>query len=1539
MPIIHRLFSSIYHVDNRIKTKISNRLFTIALFLVGIAPIGTHAAFPVDPVVSPWKYNICRDTNWQHAAEWRKECERWDVGTWHATSPRLVLLCLNKQDPRPWDDEGTLLEKAAAYSGPPASWTTNWLNQGELFSSLCWNHTAENEIRTPRYSLGVEIRNFRKVTSNGSNFVTRRDRTVACPEGATYQGGQCMLPEPPANQDIGCDGDNDRQVGNPCNAANGNKYESDTDISFAGIKLTRSYNSQNPLNSGFGTGWSSNLQQRLSVSANSIVSYRPDGKSEPWVKSGANWSSDGDEVVNLSEHSNGFTLTRSNGATENYSLTGQLESITTTNGLSTQYHYASNNKVASVVGPWGHTITLTYNNDDLITTATDSLGNTWAYTYDANQNLISVTYPDADPQDQSNNPVKTYHYENTSFPHHLTGITDERGDRYATYTYDSSGLAIGTEHAITTNGAPQEAFTLNYDSATQTTVTDAAGSVQVLSFTEQLGRKKLTQSLHVADGLSINKSYDAHNNLISRIDEEGKVTNYTYNATNQKVSMTEAAGTPEQKTTTYTYYSNDIDLVTHVTQESIFSGNHHEIITVYDTDLNPVSVTQAGFQADGSAISRSTSMTYDSEGRVLTIDGPRDDVADITTLTYYTCTNGAQCGQLASVTNAAGHTTTYDVYDANARPVQITDPNGVVSTSEYDSRGRLISSTLTPVIGTPRTTVYAYNAINQLDTVTYPDGMTVSYTYDAAHDLRSVSDNLGNLIEYRYDARGNQVENLTRDPDGTLVSKMEQAFDSRNRIATTSLGGANGEIASVTQHIHDAIGKLIEQTDANQNPSTSHHYDARDRLTQTIDALSNPTGYHYDTHDNLIQVDAPNGASTGYVYDDLGNRLSESSPDRGLITYTYDSAGNIIAMTDARGVQVSYSYDALNRVIVTDYPGSDEDRTFSYDHCNQGVGRLCTINDQSGQQNYAYDAYGNRTTQSRTQDAVTYLTEYRFDAANRITSMTYPNGRVVTYQRDSIGRISRVDSSIGSTVQTVVHSRSYRADGLLSAQTYGNGLNETRDYDTQGRLTQQVIGSHETRSYHYDANGNVIAIPKPIKPTEYEYDRLNRLIGESSVVAGLGNDSPTHPLTTWTYDANGNRIHKSTGSHLNVAADCDPDLDEDCTVVCTPGDWCFEDGHKNKAYTYIPQSNQLTHVGNKTVVKDAAGNTLSDKNGKRSFAYNNTGRLFQFYKNGTLKAEYTYNSQNQRVKKVLHKLDTDGAAFVHTFQYFYDQQGQLISEYKNGKPIRDYLWADNQPLQRDRIKHKNNGDTIVKNSLSLVTDHLHTPRIALDDTNTIVWRWDSNAFGKGGIDKDPDGDGSKHNIRLRFPGQYADPESGLYYNWNRYYDPQIGRYITSDPIGLDGGINTFGYAMQNPLQFIDPLGLIISGTWEKEPVWEDVNLNEVVSFRKPGQVRIQATGVGYVRYVVKCTTSTECSQEKETWKISGDFFYETSKSVAFNERDPNPTSARFQEARNTVSSILFKALNNLVDLSSLIDDPTIPTLICKYNGPIAPLPN
>jgi RHS repeat-associated protein len=698
----------------------------------------------------------------------------------------------------------------------------------------------------------------------------------------------------------------------------------------------------------------------------------------------------------------------------------------------------------------------------------------------------------------------------------------------------------------------------------------------------------------------------------------------------------------------------------------------------------------------------------------------------------------------------------------------MTDINGTTTSYTYDARQRVKTVTVSSSSGA-RTTSYTYDGVGQVTKVVMPDGLIINNTYNSARYLEAVEDNQGNRIEYRYDLKGNRTDAQTRDSSGNLERIVTAAFDHRDQVTQINAAG------SITQMVKDAVGNMTSQTDPNANPATRHTFDALDRLNLYIDAIGGSTAYHYDIQDQLVRVNTPNGATTRYQYDDLGNLLSEASPDRGLLTYTHDDAGNVLTKIDARGVTATYRYDALNRLLGVTYPDGKENVTVVYDTCSHGGGRPCEIYDESGVTTFNYDSYGNVLSESRLQDGISYLTSYTYDNANRVLSMTYPNGRIVTVQRDSLGRAKTLDSTLDNTLQSIVHSRKFRADGFLLSQVFGNGLVETRDYDLQGRLIEKTIDSHQTRGYTYDANGNLKNILRAKEPVSYDYDALNRL--ESEHIEREIDTVISNTASAWRYDSNGNRVSQISGEAA-------------------------------KTYRYTPLTNQLVQRGNKVYVLDAMGNTLSDKNDKRVFEYNGAGRLVRFTENGKLKAEYVYNAHNQRTKKVLHKRpDQFGNSVSHTFLYFYDLNGMLISEFKNSKPLRDYIWADGVPVQQDAVKLKKTGETVVKHSLSLITDHLNTPRVGVDESKTIVWTWNSNAFGEGGVNKDPDGDGIKHNLRIRFPGQFSDPESGLYYNWNRYYDPQTGRYITSDPIGLEGGINTYGYALANPARFFDPFGL------------------------------------------------------------------------------------------------------------------------------------
>jgi RHS repeat-associated protein len=213
---------------------------------------------------------------------------------------------------------------------------------------------------------------------------------------------------------------------------------------------------------------------------------------------------------------------------------------------------------------------------------------------------------------------------------------------------------------------------------------------------------------------------------------------------------------------------------------------------------------------------------------------------------------------------------------------------------------------------------------------------------------------------------------------------------------------------------------------------------------------------------------------------------------------------------------------------------------------------------------------------------------------------------------------------------------------------------------------------------------------------------------------------------------------------------------------------------------------------------DAAGKILSLST-SRSFTYDDRGRMAQFLVNGATSREYRYNARGERVAK----LNVPSPQY-HRY-YVYDEAGRLLGEYRpNGTRVAEYVWLDDTLV----AVFSTHGDS---NHQLVLTDHLGTPRaIVHPDTNAILWRWDltASAFGDHAANQDPDGDGAAYTFNLRYPGQYYDVETGLHYNYFRDYDPSTGRYVQSDPIGLDGGLSTYSYVGASPLQGTDPYGLL-----------------------------------------------------------------------------------------------------------------------------------
>ncbi len=1062
----------------------------------------------------------------------------------------------------------------------------------------------------------------------------------------------CSLPPPPEKDEgapccpeVQCCRDKGKPAsGNPITVATGNKFEQVVDFSTAGpnpLTFSRSYNSfLHRGETALGMGWRSNYDRTL-VLESTITTHaiRSDGQTLTFTLANGVWEAETDVPDTLVTDGTTWTLTDANDAQEVYDSAGRLQTITTRAGYQQTLAYDGNDDLQSVTDTFGRQLLFTFEEGRLATMTTPA-GAVYRYTYDRTipyllepDRLIGVTYPDATPVDPTDNPTRTYLYEDIDFLFALTGILDEEGTRLATFAYDADGRGIMSEHA---NGAGRVDLVHHGDNTT--TVTKASGQSFLYHFSLVEGAHKVVQVDRLATATvpaaTETFTYDANGYQASHTDWNGIQTTYQVDAQGREVSRTDAVGTPEARTITTTWHAT-WHLPTQIveprkTTDFTYDAQGH-VLTRTETDTT-------GGPSQGQT--RTWTYTYTPTGHVATMDGPRTDVVDLTTYTY------TIEGYLKTTTNALGHVTDVTSHSLNGLPTILTDANGTETHLTYHPRGWLQSSTIMSDQG-DATTAFTYDDSGQVTRITRPDGSVLAYEYDDAQRVVAVSNGRNERIEYTLNAAGNRLSETVKSDTGNIVRTQTRTFDSLNRILT-QVGGA----AQTTTYSYDANGNRLVITDPLTN-QTQQAYDALNRLISVTDAATNTATYGYNAQEQLTTVTDPRALTTTYVYNAFGDVLQQTSPDTGTTTYTLDSAGNRTQATDARGVVTTMTYDALNRVTTRQFPATpSQNITYTYDATaggNHGVGRLTGFTDASGNTSYVYDDRGNVVTDTRVIGTHTAVTTYAYTLADHLTEITYPSGRLLTYHRDTQGRVTSVttQATSGSPPSVVASGLTYQPFGPLATLTYGNGLVLTLSYDQDYRLTGLTTTDGSTviqdLTYTYDAADNLTAITDLLSPARTQtlgYDALHRLTSATGVYGTLG----------YTFDAVGNRLTRTAGGQtetLSYAATSNRLLS---TTV----------GGTTRSFTYLANGQITTDTRSAT---EAYTLTYADPN-----------RLTQVTKNGVPTYAYAYNALGQRVSKDALAGGTDSHAV-------YDRQGRLLVETDTlGQATKEYAYLDGLPL-------------------------------------------------------------------------------------------------------------------------------------------------------------------------------------------------------------------------------------------------------------------
>ena len=1016
----------------------------------------------------------------------------------------------------------------------------------------------------------------------------------------------------------------------------------------------------------------------------------------------------------------------------------------------------------------------TYPRNIFLTEVRDSRGSALHFTYDSNLRLVAIT--DALGQ------VTTLTYTNPD-PLKITGITDPFG-RTATFTYDASGRLqsitdlIGLTSSFT-YGAGDIIKTVTTPYGTTTITTGENGGIKRWAeVTDPLGGKERAE-------------YGGYAVLTSEPQPTGMQTSANINHHNtqfwDKRAMAIAPGDPTSATDYIWALVQSGQWTSSAVPLGIKKPLENRVWYSYQgggavTEGTVRRVTGIGRVLDDGS-SQVWTYAYNSRGRMTQAIDPIGRETD-----YVYDTTGLDLVQIKQKRSGGFDVIASKTYNNQHEPLTITDAAGQTTTLVYNAAGQIL--TVTNAKG--ETTTNSYDGNGDLLSVAGPTpGSATTYTYDAFGRVATVTDSEGYAVTSTYDAAGRTV--AINYPDGTSEQTVYDRLDPQRQ---------SDRLGRWTTLVHDQVRNLTMIRDS-QGRSLTQQWCSCGSLEAIIDGNGNATSWDHDLEDRIVREIHADGTTVQYAYELTSPRLKQVTDSKSQIsTYSY--------ARDDRPLQVSYTNALITTPTVS----------FAYD---VNYPRLSSMTDGSGVTQYAYYAVGAgqpgggklaTVDGPLANDTITYVYDEIGRIVNRSTA-SVPE----TFAFDALGRLSAQINQLGSFGYTYTGN-----SPRLASVTYPNGQTTAYGYYGHGGNDRlQTIhnkfpdGSTLSKfDYSYDDIGHIATWQQQADANApssygYTYDAADRLQAVTKQIS-----SPSSTVVrryNYGYDASGNRTTEqiddsvvgSLVNNMNQIVSQQPSgnmlfagsLSEQATVMVGGQ---VARVNVDKSFTAsVPIGAGTTFVP--VVASDPAGNTrtnqyqITNTGGTRSLTYDANGNLTS---DGT--RTFEWDARDQLVAVV---------AGTRRTQFSYDGWRRRVSvtvTESGNSTTKNYVWDGETPLEeRDASgattqRFFKGGTMLGSTPYFYAFDQLGSVREITDVTASLNTRLDYDPYGR------PTKLQGTLDARNTYQG-YFSSDSGLLLTHYRAYDPDLGRWLSRDPVRWLGGSNFYEFGDSDPINNIDPNGL------------------------------------------------------------------------------------------------------------------------------------